>query len=302
MRPHTAIADLCDMLTYCRPAGSGTESLFRDRYLLSLPGAYEDIFHNIHVQIGDDRRVLFSSHTDTVHRTDGRQTIAYDARTGTITLSRKAKRSRNCLGADDTVGCWIMRSMILAGVPGSYVFHHAEERGGVGSGDLARSYHDWLAEHPIAVAFDRRGTSDVITYQNCGRCCSDTFAHSLSDALNVHGLQYTPCDRGIYTDTAEYVSAIAECTNVSVGYQNEHTPSESVNVAHADRVRLACLSLDWNALTVERVPHDPSEDWSYRELFRYADWDTIDETETIDHSCYLDPQFAAIQRALGRLQ
>src|SRR5216683_3061735 len=82
---------LLDMLTYCRPAGSDTESAFIDKYIAPLPGAQADAHGNWHVAVGDST-VLWSCHTDTVHSKQGRQTVHVNDRTGTVGLSRRSRR------------------------------------------------------------------------------------------------------------------------------------------------------------------------------------------------------------------
>jgi len=247
--PHT----LLDMLTYARPMGSPTERTFRDRYLRSLPGAITDAFGNVHVRIGT-APVLWSCHTDTVHHQEGRQTLHVDG-TGLVHLSKRSQRLMSCLGADDTVGIWIMREMILRGVEGLYLFHYGEEKGGIGSRALAYDTPEVLAGLTCAIALDRKGTGDVITDQ-AGRCCSDVFAQSLADALNTSGLTYAPSDRGIYTDTAEYTDLIGECTNLSIGYERAHSARETCSLPFAAQLLEALCTLDIASLTIDRKPGD----------------------------------------------
>lgn len=249
---------LLEMLTYARPAGSPADRAFRARYLLNLPGAIEDRHGNIHVLVGDPI-VLWSCHTDTVHRASGRQTIAWS---GSLVYLPDASPS-NCLGADDTVGAYLAREMVLAGVPGAYVFHFGEEHGGIGSRGLARTDPDYVRQFTIAIALDRQGTGDIVTYQHGRRCCSETFAASLATELARvgPGLEYGPV-HGVYTDTAEYVDLIGECTNVSVGYAGQHGRAEYVDLDHVDRLRSALLAIDVSRLTVSRKPgEDDREDW-----------------------------------------
>lgn len=270
------LATLRDMLSYCRPRGSATEKVFIARYLEPLPGTYCDEFGNHHVTVGPaDPTILFSCHTDTVHRNSGRQTVHYDPLTTTIELSRRSRSISNCLGADDTVGVFIMREMILAGIPGHYIFHYGEESGGIGSRAIAEDYSTWLKTFTVAIAFDRRGSTDVITHQGYGRCCSNVFAKSLATALRKTNkrLNYKPCDHGIYTDTAEYVEHIAECSNVSVGYYNEHSRNEFVATRHTFALLDALLAADFTKLVVKRMPEDP-----YR-AYQYHSWDNYTVTK-----------------------
>lgn len=261
--------ELVTMLSYCRPAGSAAERTFRRRYLLGLPGAFVDTFGNVHVETDPSARVLWSSHTDTVHSAAGRQHVLFDA--GTARLPKRS--TSRCLGADDTVGVYLMRQMILRGVPGYFVFHHAEERGGIGSSAIARANADWLSRFDQAIALDRQGTGDVVTHQAAGRSASDAYAAALARALNVAEprFQYGPA-RGVYTDTAEYVDAIPECTNISVGYYRQHSPEENVDLVHVERLLRALCALDTTALPIVRDPALSDHEWR-RDLRARDLWD-----------------------------
>jgi hypothetical protein len=71
------------------------------------------------------------------------------------------------------------------------------------------------------------------------------------------------------TDSVQFISIYSECTNISVGYQSEHTFSETQNIEHLEKLAEACLKVDWNGLPVER---DPSKT-EYRTYGRYGGWD-----------------------------
>lgn len=260
------LAVLADMLTYRRPAGSDTERAFRIKYIETLPGNIaQDAYGNYHAYIGDGPYLMYSSHTDTVHRTPGRQSVHVSA-DGTISLSKRAVREgSNCLGADDTAGIFLMCEMMRAGVPGHYVFHYAEERGGIGSSNAAADAPELFAGDLACIAFDRRGTADVITHQASGRTAGDRFAQSLADVLHAAGLPgYAPCDAGIFTDSASYTDLIGDCTNISIGYQNEHTTRETLNMSHLFALADALIGADWSRLVFERKPGDVDpDDWGY---------------------------------------
>jgi hypothetical protein len=59
---------------------------------------------------------------------------------------------------------------------------------------------------------------------------------------------------GVFTDTANYIELIPECTNVSCGYQNEHTGKETLHLPTVFALRDACLSVDWENLPTKRDP------------------------------------------------
>lgn len=238
------------MLGYKRPAGSRTERRFIKDWLAPLD-LQQDKAGNLYKRIGDSP-VLWSCHTDTVHFDGGPQKVRLiDG------IATTADKRSNCLGADDTAGVWIMREMILAQRPGLYVFHRSEEIGGIGSRYIATRFPKLLDGASIAIAFDRRGTNSIITHQGAGRCCSDAFAYSLGNAL---AMGHRPDSGGTFTDTANYMDAIAECTNLSIGYADEHSARESLDCAYLLDLRDRVLELDGRDLIVERKPGQ-CDDW-----------------------------------------
>ncbi len=245
-RPSVPAADtatLIAMLKTCRPHGSPAEQDFVDRFLTPL-GVTADGFGNLWLSIGQGPTILWSSHTDTCHRKGGSQRLAFAD--GVVRLA--AEETANCLGADCTAGVWLMREMITSGIPGTYVFHRGEERGGLGSAWSARNNAALLARHTAAIAFDRRGTSSIITHQRGGRSASDAFALSLAAALRMG---HHPDPTGTFTDTANYTDLIGECSNVSIGYDDEHGPRESLDLRYLLALREAVLAADLSQLAFQ---------------------------------------------------
>jgi hypothetical protein len=249
------IRELIDMLSYRRPNGSKTERKFIRRYLAPLDMQIDKV-GNHYKRIGD-APIMWSCHTDTVHKHGGRQNVRILGDTVHV-----ADVQSNCLGADCTAGVWLMVQMIRANVPGLYIFHRAEEVGGIGSDHIARNTPELVAGIQYAIAFDRRGNRSIITHQWGGRCCSKAFALSLSDVL---GLDHIQDSGGSFTDTASYVDIIGECTNVSVGYKDEHCKTETLDLNYIDRLREALITADFTALVAERKPgeQDPEDVWGY---------------------------------------
>jgi hypothetical protein len=149
--------------------------------------------------------------------------------------------------------------MIRAGIPGLYLFHRGEERGGVGSYHIADTSPDLLHGITHAIAFDRKAEHSIITHQMGQRCCSSEFAHDLSDRLKM---SHVADPTGSFTDTAAYIHLIPECTNVSAGYYNEHTRTETLNIAYALRLQRAILQADLSALAVSHTPASEPDLWS----------------------------------------
>lgn len=237
---------LLEMLTYKRPHGSLSEHRFIERFLLPL-GMESDGFGNLWKAVGTAPHILWSSHIDSCHRTPGLQSLQIDG----LTVSVADTSVSNCLGADCAAGVWLMTEMIAANVPGLYVFHRGEERGGLGSSYVARTEPERLAGMAAAIAFDRRGTHSIITHQRGARACSDAFAETLSAAI---GLAHTRDDSGTFTDTANYVDLIGECTNISAGYAHEHTAHETLDLGYLLRLRAALVRIDTAALSFVRKP------------------------------------------------
>lgn len=242
-----------DMLSYCRPHKSRTEGRFIAKYIWPL-GVSFDKFGNAYKQIGDNPKVLWSSHLDTVHTKHGMQDIVWkqDKKTGELFfLVGKAKSA--CLGADDTAGVWLMVEMIKNNIPGLYIFHRGEEVGRLGSNWIATNNKTALTGIKYAIAFDRRGEKSIITHQMSKKSCSDEFAKSLAEQL---GLGHTCDNTGSYTDTASYVDLIPECTNISAGYNNAHCWNEESNVDYLFKLRNALLKLDVTKLVEARKAGD----------------------------------------------
>lgn len=242
------VSELLAMLTYKRPSGGATEAAFIRRFLLPL-GVQRDEYGNHWLQIGK-APILWSCHTDTVHGTEGKQRILYGDGIASVD-------NGECLGADCGTGVWLMSEMIRAGVAGTYVFHADEEIGGYGSDYIALETSERLKGIDFAIAFDRKGTNEIITHQMGKRCASDLFATSLAECLRP--LAYKASDGGTFTDTANYASFIPECTNISVGYYKQHTKGEHQDVAHALRLRDALCSADWSKLVVARDWQDGTD-------------------------------------------
>lgn len=236
--------ELLDMHSYKRPYGSKTEAEYVKAFIEPL-GITEDPFGNLYKIIGENPKTLWSSHTDSVHRTEGRQRVVVEK--NIIKLHKKSNSS--CLGADDAAGNWIMMQMIRAGIPGLYIFHFAEEVGCVGSSDLAKKAPEFLKGITSAIAFDRKGYDSIITHQG-GRTASDAFAASL--AAQLPGYKADP--NGVFTDTRSYSHIIPECTNLSVGYHGAHTSNETLDYKHLFHLRDMMLCIDESKFDIARDP------------------------------------------------
>jgi hypothetical protein len=219
----------------------------------------KDSYGNYFYRVGDSR-TIFASHLDTACK---ESTSVFHVIDGNIIKTD----GKSVLGADDKAGVSVMLFMMLHNIPGLYYFFIGEEVGCIGSG-LASRYGDFKGKYDRIISFDRRGVDSVITFQSSKRCCSDEFADALVKELNKSGLKYERDDTGVYTDSAEFIDIIPECTNLSVGYYREHTYNESQDIKHLIELANACLKVDWENLPTSRdIKKTEYKSWNYRSTY-----------------------------------
>ena len=198
-----------------------------------------------YIKVGESK-TMFTTHLDTVenYRSGVTKSIYLDPVTNHLFANNQV------LGADDGAGVALLCHMITSQVAGHYFFFAGEEVGGIGSSYLAKNFERLFPtlELDRAIAFDRKGTSDVVVEQFCGKCCSEVFALELCNKL---GTDYLPAI-GSFTDTANFVDFIPECTNVSVGYYNEHSKDEYLDLTYLQELAEKVCKIDWESLPTVR--------------------------------------------------
>jgi hypothetical protein len=232
----------------------GTE---RELFHLLNKDLKEDEFGNLFIKIGESD-AMFTSHLDTA--TKALCEVNHIFEKNIIKTDGKS-----ILGADDKAGVTIMLYMIEHNVPGLYYFFLGEEVGCIGSKKVAGVQKvEKIPGINKVISFDRRGTDSIITFQSSKRSCSDKFGQALADELNLINktFDYKLDKNGILTDSIQFTSIYPECTNISVGYYSEHTFSERQDIEHLRKLAVACLTINWNELPVDR---DPSK-------VEYDDW------------------------------
>lgn len=212
-----------------------------------------DEFGNLYHKIGENPSTMFTCHLDTA---------SYDVREIKHIIDGNIVKSdgTTILGADDKAGVTILLYMMYHNVPGLYYFFLGEERGCIGSKKVSNiDYNNPKKNISKVVSFDRRGYDSVITHQMSGRCCSEEFANELSQELNrisgdifKYGFQYRPDPTGIYTDSAQFTHIYSECTNISVGYQYEHTTSEQQDIDFLKKLCEVVIHVKWDDLNTYR--------------------------------------------------
>lgn len=279
-----------------RPAHTASEAGFTASIIehlaraASVYPAMVDQAGNLHYCTDPTARTLFAAHLDTAHWCDGtapnapRYTTAKNRTTTSIDRATTAHGTDAPLGADDGAGIHVLAALLTARTPGHYIFTRGEEIGGHGAKYIAENFPDLLARFDRAICFDRRGTDEIITHQGGKQCASQVFALALAHALaDTEGLLYAPSPDGSYTDCKDWAHIIPECVNIACGYYHEHSPAESLDLAHLHLLTHAALTLDWEALPTKRNPaaHLPSRR-KPRSIVEYLMGTDEDDDETSD--------------------
>ena len=250
--PKPPVPELVKLLSYRRAHNSAGEKQYIRDFILPLgPEIVATTTNEVMafiIRVGVSN-IMFTSHVDSVH-----MNVPEVHQEVFISDGKFCKQDSQPLGADDAAGNWLMFHMIDQNVPGVYAFFRGEERGGIGSSYCAKNRPELFKNIDCAIAFDRKGKTSIITHQGMGRGCSDEFARSLA---RVIGLGMSPDPTGVYTDTAEFFDSIANCTNVSVGYENEHSKRETLDILFIEALRDALIKADWTGL--DHTPPDKTE-------------------------------------------
>lgn len=231
-----------------------------------------DQWDNLWIDLrGGKSRTLFAGHLDTVESKEGKNLLYY-SKSGLISTN-----GRDVLGADDGAGCAMMVSLMLAKVPGLYVFTQGEECGSQAAKSAVNDPR--LNDIDRCIAFDRKGRFDIVADQAKGILASRAFVTALSDAIGMkHGWAI-----GSYTDSSEFHKTIKEIVNISIGYQANHSVHETLDYPYFCDLRKACLKVDWEALpTVGPEPKKTIHFPAYQGRF----WEDDDYYSSYDAGVY----------------
>ena len=213
----------------------------------------KDEFGNYFMKIGETD-TMFCSHLDTY--THVFQRVYHVIENNLIKTD-----GTSTLGADDKAGVTIMIKMIENKIPGLYYFFRGEEgvtspSGTWGSKQVSKNYKELFSNYKRCIAFDRRGKTSIITSQSHKNCCSDDFSEALIKEFADNGMDYKKDTGGYWCDSGSFMEIIPECTNISVGYLNEHTKIEEQDIEFLEKLVNTCIKIDWNNLPVKRDPKD----------------------------------------------
>jgi hypothetical protein len=224
---------------------------------LITPGLKKDSYGNYYTIIGESDCV-FTCHLDTASRIKSAVNTLSFVKDGDEYI---VTDGTSILGADDKAGVAVIMYMIAKNIPGVYWFFIGEERGGLGSRYVAANIdqYPFMEGKTKCISFDRRNYYSVITKQMGVQCCSNDFAQQICDEMSKGGLKLKLDPTGVFTDSASFIDLIPECTNISVGYFDEHTNKEMLNVSYLERLCEASVMCDWNGMKSSRKLESQSE-------------------------------------------
>jgi len=233
----------------------GTENLLKNKLPKKIK---QDEFGNYYIKIGKSK-TLFTAHLDDASWGSSNEKVNHIIDNEWIRTD-----GSTVLGADDKAGVVILLYMIENEIPGTYYFFIGEESGMAGSKGILRIKRDWFNKFKRCISFDRRGYGSIISRQMGRKCCSDDFVNSLSEQFKINGMNYKNDPGGIYTDSAAFIGIIPECTNLSVGYFNEHSTNEHQNITYLEELCETCLKIEWeNLLTSNNIKNNNKNDFYY---------------------------------------
>lgn len=216
------------------PGSSGNEEEIRQFVIKQIRSyvdyltidRYGNILAEKTYRSGNGPTILLNAHLDTVEEIVPDRTIL---KNGAIWSS-----SDGILGADDRAGVAILihlakylRETSFHGKV-KFIFTVEEEIGLVGARHIDE-YFLWGVDG--AIVCDRRGTNDIVI--SCGRFipfCDESYCKFFEEVANKHQLGNWKCTAGGSSDTKIWAEHGIQSVNLSVGYSNEHTDDEFLNV------------------------------------------------------------------------
>lgn len=223
------------------PGVSGEESVIRNHVMKKLIPLTDEIsvdgYGNIlaEVTIGANRMgpaftILLNSHLDVVDEIEPDREIL---KHGNVWTS-----SYGILGADDRAGLGVILHTLKqlqmihlqSPVKVKLAFTVEEEIGLCGASAVSREFLEGVQ---AAVVVDRRGNGDIVTGTWGTAFCDELFGSMIALIGNLGEEKRWEPTMGGRSDTLIWAQQGIQSVNLSVGYQNEHTSQEELNIDDA---------------------------------------------------------------------
>lgn len=185
--------------------------------ILKTKGYNRVINNNMFIIAEGELPVCLIAHIDTV--------FARPASTFFFDQEKNTLWSPHGLGADDRAGIYAILRLLEDGYRPSIIFTDLEEQGGIGAEALVSHFSACpFKDCKALIQLDRRGVNDSVYYD----CANSDFEKK----INSYGFD---SNWGTFSD----ISIIAPvwdiaAVNLSVGYQNEHTIAEYLNMGQLE--------------------------------------------------------------------
>ena len=191
------------------------------------------------------------AHIDSVHYGSDETHQDVVLNNGIWTLAESSQHSGNCLGADDAAGVAIILELLTRrAINARFIIHRGEECGTVGASAIQG--HASVAGINWAISLDRKGTGDVVRTQRRSPTASHKFTEWVAERLASEMDSPWRVVDGVFTDSAEYASSVQECTNLSVGYFDQHSAYESLDEGFVERLVEALPNVGWEHAPLDR--------------------------------------------------
>lgn len=238
-------------------------------YFIDL-GFQMDAHGNFVLDVGKSD-TIFAAHIDTADRGDVKRVRRVVKKNLVMT------DGKTILGADNRAGVAVLLHLLRHNIPGRYMLFVGEESGRVGS-TLSAKDGDGIGYSRI-ICWDRMGDDSIITHQMGEQSCSDEFAEALCTQYNNLSPKFgfVPDDGGTYTDSYSFYDYVPECTNISVGYHNQHTTQESQDLDFLVDVAGASVRIKWDELPTVQDPHQRNSMWYGSGYKQWGTWTSKEE-------------------------
>ena len=166
------------------------------------------------------------------------------------------------LGADDRAGVYMMFKMMREGVKANFLFTNFEESGGRGVQRFIKDLPTTCSNIKFFMELDRQGIGEYVVYND--------FPESYRNILGTFGLKES---YGSYSDIADLSEHyLAPSFNLSVGYYNQHSREESLDIKHMNYMYDVAINI------IEKADAFPKE--------RISKWGQEDKWNDLDDSFY----------------
>jgi hypothetical protein len=203
----------------------------------------EDTYGNIYVTKGEaEVYPCIVAHVDTVQNVI--PNVSLFRLEDTIFAFDPTKRAQHGIGGDDKVGVYITLQALVDIPILKAVFYRDEEIGCLGSSYSIKHHKDWYADCGYVLMADRKGNSDVIYISGGIRVTSEEFLDGCTEFFSKYSYKEAI---GIYTDidTLSRGGIGVSTVNLSCGYHNPHTSTETVSINDVNK----CYNLIYDILT-----------------------------------------------------